>query len=169
MTTLTNDPIHIPFSSVAGAVRDRNHQVLQPVLTNLIALNLTMKQLHWNVVGPMFKPIHLQLDEITDYLNGAIDTVAERLAACGHSPTGTLRYVSAQADLDDPIVGFTRDEMVLLVSAQWTSEAVSLIRSRMEIIEHVDTVTADMLHQIVAKLEKFHWMLQAQRITRTLD
>jgi starvation-inducible DNA-binding protein len=37
---------------------------LQSVLVDLIALHLQGKQAHWNIVGPNFRDLHLQLDEI---------------------------------------------------------------------------------------------------------
>ena len=41
-------------------------QELQATVHNLIELSLTGKQLHWAVVGPLFRPLHLQLDELVD-------------------------------------------------------------------------------------------------------
>ena len=37
---------------------------LQATLLDLVDLALTGKQLHWSVVGPNFRPLHLQLDEL---------------------------------------------------------------------------------------------------------
>jgi len=119
--------------------------------------------LHWNVIGSNFRPIHLHLDEIYEDVEEAIDTVAERITACGHSPLGTAKSVAADSELVDPPSGFIRDDEVLLIAGQRIHEVSGLIRSRMAAIEDVDTVTADILHQIVEKLEKHHWMLKAQR------
>jgi starvation-inducible DNA-binding protein len=163
MSAVQNPPLEISLSAVSGPIREKNHQVLQPVLTDLIAFSATVKQLHWNVIGPHFRPIHLHLDEIYEGVLEAIDTVAERLSATGHSPNGTIGYVAANTELKDVPGGFTRDDQVLTLAVHEIGELVGLIRSRMASIEDVDTVTADLLHQIVANLEKHHWMLQAQR------
>jgi starvation-inducible DNA-binding protein len=164
MSVVTKDPLEISLSVVSGAQREKNHQVLQPILTNLIAYSAMLKQLHWNVVGPYFRPIHLQLDEIYEDAQDAVDTIAERLVACGHSPTGLLSKVVSNSELREVPEGFTHDRQVLEYASHGTHELVGLIRSRMAQIEDVDTVTADILHQIVEKLEKHHWMLQAQRM-----
>lgn len=37
---------------------------LQAVLVDLIALDLVGKQAHWNIVGPNFRDLHLNLDEL---------------------------------------------------------------------------------------------------------
>ena len=41
---------------------DKVSGLLQQNLVNLIDLALLLKQAHWNVVGPNFRSIHLQLD-----------------------------------------------------------------------------------------------------------
>ncbi len=164
MPTATNDQLEISLAAVDGKIREKNHRVLQPILSDLIAYGLIIKQLHWNVVGPHFRPIHLHLDEIYEAVEDAVDTVAERISATGHSPNGRVKDVAKSTELEDVPEGYLRDEKVLLLASERTRELVGLIRSRMEQIEDVDTVTADMLHQIVATLEKHHWMIQAQRI-----
>jgi len=164
MATATRDEIEVSLASVNGPQREKNHRVLQPILTDLIAFGLNIKQLHWNVVGPHFRPIHLHLDEIYEEVEDAVDTVAERISATGHSPNGLATAVARDTELEDVPEGFLKDDKVLLLASQRTRELVGLIRSRMEQIEDVDTVTADLLHQILEKLEKQHWMLQAQRV-----
>lgn len=164
MPTTTNEQIEISLAVVSAPQRETNHKVLQPILTDLIAYGLNVKQLHWNVVGPHFRPIHLHLDEVYGEVQEAIDEVAERLTATGHSPNGTIASVKKDTEINDVPTGFLPDKEVLLLASERTQQLVGLIRSRMDSIEEVDTVTADLLHQVVAKLEKHHWMLQAQRI-----
>lgn len=161
MPTKTMNLIDQDLAVVSGPQRERNHQVLQPTLTDLIAFGLNVKQLHWNVTGPHFRSIHLHLDEIYADVLEAIDTVAERLSATGHSPTGTVKGVSKDAELEDVPTGFLKDDDVLRLAGQRVHELVGLIRARMADIEEDDTVTADILHQIVATLEKHHWMIRA--------
>ena len=164
MSTATHAFVDAMFAVVEGPQREENHQVLQPILTDLIACGLNVKQLHWNVSGPHFRSIHLQLDEIHEDIEESVDLVAERLAACGHSPIGTLRETARSTEVEDVPLGFLRDEEVLRLAGQQIHELIGAMRSRMAKIEDVDTVTADLLHQIVAKLEKHHWMLRAQTV-----
>jgi len=164
MPTKSNPSIESSFASVSEKQREANHKILQPILTDLIAFGLNVKQLHWNVVGPNFRPIHLHLDEIYGEVQEAVDSVAERLSACGHSPNGTAKSVAADSEIKDVPEGFTRDQEVLLLASARTHELVGLIRSRMAEIEDIDAATADLLHGICLDLEKHHWMLQAQRV-----
>ena len=54
-------------------------------------LSLIGKQLHWTVVGPDFRPLHLQLDELVDSWRELSDTVAERAVALGVMPDGQAK------------------------------------------------------------------------------
>ena len=49
-------------------------------------LSLIGKQLHWNIVGPLFRPLHLYLDELVDEWRLLADAVAERATALGFFP-----------------------------------------------------------------------------------
>jgi starvation-inducible DNA-binding protein len=164
MAVATQEKIEVSFGAVSAELREKNHKALQPVLFDLIAFARVLKQLHWNVIGAHFKPIHLTLDEIYADVEIATDTVAERIAATGHSPNGRIRDVSSNSEIGDVPEGFTRDSEVLLLAEHRTKQVVEFIRDHMDEIEEVDPVTADILHQICATLEKHHWMLQAQRV-----
>lgn len=161
MATTTGARLDIQLASVDGKTREANAKALQPILTDLIAYSLNVKQLHWNVVGPNFRPVHLHLDEIYAFAVEMVDLVAERLSATGHSPTGTSASVAADSELADVPTGFLPDREVLELASHRTKALVGLIRDRMSTIEDKDTVTADLLHQVCAGLEKHHWMLRA--------
>lgn len=164
MSVAQHEELEVSLAAVNAAQREMNREVLQPILTDLIVFGRVLKQLHWNVIGPHFRPIHLHLDEIYAEAEEAIDLVAERLAAVGHSPNGRLKDTLENAEIDDAPTGFIRDKEALILAEHRTKMVIDLIRSRMAQIEETDTVTADMLHQIVAGFEKHHWMIQAQRI-----
>jgi len=49
---------------------------LQKVLTDVTALSLVGKQLHWNITGEGFRSLHLYLDEVVDIAREASDAIA---------------------------------------------------------------------------------------------
>jgi starvation-inducible DNA-binding protein len=138
---------------------------MQPTLYDLIALGRVLKQLHWNVIGINFWPIHLHLDEIYGIVEEAIDEVAERLVATGHSPSGRLCDVTKNSDIEDAMAGFIKDSETVTIAAHAIRRTVGAIRDRMTEFNGMDAATADMLHQISLQLEKQHWMLEAQRVS----
>src|ERR671924_2439172 len=73
---------------------------LEVTLHELVDLSLIGKQLHWAVVGPLFRPLHLHLDELVDSWRELSDTVAERAVALGFVPDGQAKAVSANSQLE---------------------------------------------------------------------
>ncbi len=63
---------HLP--ALGEHARDEAGHTLQLTLVELIALSLIGKQLHWNIAGPGFRDLHLQLDELVDEWTGASRT-----------------------------------------------------------------------------------------------
>ena len=63
--------------------------ILQDRLNALTDLHLTLKHVHWNVVGPHFIAVHEMLDPQVDAVRAMTDETAERIATLGVSPIGT--------------------------------------------------------------------------------
>ena len=68
--TVVKSPLTEPARKIVG-------DTLQGALVDLIDLSLIAKQVHWNVIGPRFRSIHLQLDEVVSTARTASDTVAD--------------------------------------------------------------------------------------------
>src|ERR1700729_2277686 len=65
--------------------------ILQDRLNALNDLALTLKHVHWNVLGPQFIAVHTMLDPQVDAVRLVVDTTAERVARpagpCGNTPS----------------------------------------------------------------------------------
>ena len=135
---------------------------LQAVLAILTDLALTGKHAHWNVQGANFRALHLHLDELVDAWREAADVVAERAVALGHAPDGRTATIAAQTTLPQLDAGPQLDRELLVALTRILTEAIGAIRERMDRLEDVDTVTADLLHGVVATLEEQAWMIRVQ-------
>lgn len=136
---------------------------LQQLLVDLNDLALQGKQAHWNVVGPNFRDLHLQLDEIVDAARGFSDEVAERMRAVYVVPDGTSARIAAQSSLP----AFPRGEV--LTSAAIDAIVASLYavagtaRRIHDDVDAADPTTADLLHTILERLEQLAWLTDAER------
>ena len=74
---------------------------LQGRLSAYNDLHLTLKHVHWNVVGPNFIGVHEMLDPQIDLVRGYADEVAERIAAMGGAPRGTVGAIVKDRTWDD--------------------------------------------------------------------
>jgi starvation-inducible DNA-binding protein len=63
--------------------------MLQTQLSRYNDLHLTLKHVHWNVIGPNFIAVHQMIDPQVSLVRGYADEVAERIATLGGSPRGT--------------------------------------------------------------------------------
>src|SRR6195952_721606 len=79
--------------------------ILQDRLNALNDLALTLKHVHWNVVGPNFIAVHTMLDPQVDAVRLMVDALAERIATLGGAPVGTPGALVAARSWDDYSIG----------------------------------------------------------------
>ena len=80
---------HYTVPSLSPEDGARVAAILQDRLNSLTDLHLTLKHVHWNVVGPNFIAVHEMLDPQVDAVRAMVDAIAERIATLGVSPVGT--------------------------------------------------------------------------------
>lgn len=139
---------------------------LQESLVDLLGLSLIGKQAHWNIVGPRFRSIHLQLDEVVSTARSYADRVAERAAALGVAPDGRPETVAARCALQGPKEGLLRDTEVVRLLVEALETAIGRLRGRIDATEEADKVTQDLLISVTYELEKQHWMFEAENWPR---
>ncbi|MFI6497319.1 Dps family protein [Nonomuraea typhae] len=149
-----------PLSDDAGKIVG---EALQGALVDLIDLSLVAKQAHWNVVGPHFRPLHLQLDELVDIAREHADTVAERAVALGVNPDGRAASVASASKLAQPDRAWIEDGKVVALFTDLLEGVIARMRERIAATGEPDPVTQDLLIAVAQDVEKQHWMFQAQR------
>lgn len=137
-------------------------EALQGALVDLVDLSLVAKQTHWNVIGPRFRSIHLQLDEVVTTARTHSDTVAERSAALGVPPDGRAATVAATTGIGKVADGWQRDTDAVSTLVDALGAVIVRMRERLAEVGPVDSVSEDVLIQITKDLEKHHWMFQAE-------
>jgi starvation-inducible DNA-binding protein len=135
---------------------------LQAVLADLIELHIQGKQAHWNIVGTNFRDLHLQLDEIVDAARQFADDMAERMRALHALPDGRSATVAKSTSLAQFPEGLinTKDAIERIVAA--LEAAVGTMRKVHDEVDEEDPTTADLLHEFIAKLEQYAWMVNAE-------
>jgi starvation-inducible DNA-binding protein len=160
MDSLTNS-IYLPPLAEPHE-REGTSRELEAVLHELINLALIGKQLHWAVVGPWSRPLHLHLDELVASWRDLADTVAERAAALGFVPDGQLQAVAAGSQLTPVPQGPVEDHVVVRELTRRVAEVSERVRARLEPIGQVDLASQDVLIDVVRELEKQQWLLRVQ-------
>ena len=149
--------------SVPGLEEGRAEQIrerLQERLNALIDLGLTLKHIHWNVVGPSFIGVHEMLDPQYQAVQTMVDDVAERIATLGGSPIGTPGNIVSERTWDDYSIGraMTQEHLAAL-DLVYTGVNED---HRKAIGEFEDEpISQDMLVAQAALLEQFQWFVRA--------
>jgi starvation-inducible DNA-binding protein len=148
--------------SLGAHVRDEVGRTLQEELLELVDLSLVGKQLHWTVVGPHFRPLHLRLDELVDSWRELADVVAERAVALGYSPNGQVSALAA-ADLPAALdAAPLADELVVRELTTRLADLCERTRTRMDRLGELDAVSQDVLIDALRTLEEQLWMARAE-------
>ena len=142
--------------------REEISRELETTLHELIDLSLLGKQFHWAVVGPLFRPLHLHLDELVDSWRALADAIAERAVALGYVPDGQAQAVAAGSQLGPVGRAVLEDHVVVRELTDRISEATELARARMDRLGEVDAASQDVLIDVVRTLEEQLWMLRVQ-------
>ncbi len=148
-------------SGLSSGDADRINELLQGRLTALIDLELTLKHIHWNVVGPSFIGVHTMIDPQVDAVRLMVDAVAERIATLGGMPVGTPGYVATHRSWEDySILRATTMEHLGALDVVY-SGIVEDHRSAATELDGLDLVTQDMLVGHLDQLEQFQWFVRA--------
>ena len=135
--------------------------LLQDRLNALNDLALTLKHVHWNVVGPNFIAVHTMLDPQVDAVRAMVDETAERISTLGGSPAGTPGALVAQRSWDDYSIGRAGTQQHLGALDLVYAGVIEAHRDAIEKTEELDQVTQDMLIGQAGQLEEFHWFVRA--------
>lgn len=148
---------------ISSALSDTERDITAKVLQHsLVDLHLAAKQAHWTVVGPFFRAVHLQLDELVAAARGYADDVAERAAALGVPPAGRVQTVADGSDVPALGTGWRDGREIVEFIVTALDKVIRRLRAGIDETDKTDLVTQDMLIEITAKLEEAHWMWQAQ-------
>ena len=135
---------------------------LQATLLELLDLSLLGKQLHWTIAGPVFHPLHLQLDELVDSWRELADSVAERAMAIGFTPDGQAGAIATGSDIAALERTVHQDHLAVHELTRRVADVSERIRARMDRIGDLDLVSQDLLISVVGALQQQQWMLRSQ-------
>src|SRR6188472_2186042 len=136
-------------------------ELLQRQLSTYNDLHLTLKHVHWNVVGPNFIGVHEMIDPQVEKVRAYADQSAERIATLGKSPQGTPGAIIKDRTWDDYSVGRDTVQAHLAALDLVYTGVIEDTRKSIDRLEDLDLVSQDMLIEHAAELEKFQWFVRA--------
>ncbi|MBW8636675.1 DNA starvation/stationary phase protection protein [Hoeflea sp. WL0058] len=116
---------------------------------------------HWNVVGPLFRSIHLLTEDHYNNLFEAIDELAERIRALGYPSPSSVTEMIALSAIEEDTENPTAEEMIDNLARDHGILARRFRECISRAEEADDVVSADMLTRRIEFHEKAIWMLTA--------
>ncbi|QKD78955.1 MULTISPECIES: Dps family protein [Actinomyces] len=158
--TVTSAPVRMSFTASETL---SGH--LQASLVDVTALSLVAKQIHWNVVGPNFRDLHLNLDEVVEIARSASDALAERMRAINVVPDARPGTIARNTTVPEAPVSqvITNEAVDYIVSA--IDAVVKTLRSVHAEVDAEDVISSGILEDYTQQLEQQGWFLSAQNYT----
>jgi starvation-inducible DNA-binding protein len=136
-------------------------ELLQGRMTALIDTALTLKHVHWNVVGPTFIGVHEMLDPQVDAVRDMVDEIAERIATLGGEPVGTPGFITQNRTWDDyPLRRDTVANHLVALDSVYVG-VITDMRSAAARLAEIDPVSEDLVIGMIRQLEQFQWFVRA--------
>ncbi|WP_139982589.1 Dps family protein [Nocardioides litoris] len=157
----SNGKLRYTTPGLEAADAERVVAILQDRLDAANDLHLTLKHVHWNVVGPHFISVHEMIDPHVDEVRGFADDLAERIATLGGSPQGTPGGLTQRRSWDEYSIGRATTQEHLGALDVVYQGVITSYRENIQELDDLDLVTQDMLIAQTDKLELFHWFVRA--------
>ena len=161
-----------PKTTIAGMSDDATASVITALQDRLVAtldLQLTLKHIHWNVVGMNFIAIHEMLDPQVDTVRLQSDEIAERIATLGGEPLGTPGAITAGRSWSDYELNRAPTVQHLVALDSVYSGVISDHRGVLDTLAKHDPVSEDLMIGHLRDLEQFQWFVRAHLKDATGD
>lgn len=150
--------------TVPGMTQDDASGVVEALaqrLASLLDLSLTLKHVHWNVIGKDFIAVHEMLDPQVDAVRAMVDEAAERIATLGGEPLGTPAAIIERRTWDDYPLGKALVVTHLEALDGVYTGVIEDHRKAREAVADADAVSEDLLIGQLRQLELFQWFIRA--------
>lgn len=136
---------------------------LKQIQADSIVFYMKLHNLHWNVEGLLFKPIHEMTEEIYENIADVFDDVAERVIQLGDKPYVTLSDALKNAKIkEESATKFKGEEVLKMILKDFEYFLSSFKTLSDEADKAGDSTTTDYANGVIAQFEKNIWMLKAQ-------
>lgn len=133
-------------------------------VANLAVLNVKFHNLHWNVVGPQFIPLHQFSESAYEGFFESYDAVAELIKMRGSFPVGSLKDILALSTVKElENKSFSTSEMLAIMKEDFTALIALATQIRKEADEANDFTVVATMEDEIAKYEKHIWFITSMQ------
>ena len=156
---IKNAVLQTPTDLSAEAVREIT-EALNPLVADLIALWVKVKNYHWHMSGRHFRDYHLMLDDQSEELISTVDPLAERVRKLGGKTVTSLGQIVSLTNVVDNDHALVAPRDMLLDLMEENKKMAANLRKAHEVCEkHDDTGGASLLEDYINATERRTWFL----------
>ena len=149
-------------NDIAERSREEICAGLNQLLADAADLSMQTKQAHWALRGPNFIALHKLFDDVHEHTGEWTDALAERVAALGGQPLGTLQAAAAATRLEPYPVQLVADRQHVERIALALSRFGAFVRAAIDEFARLgDADSADLATEISREVDKDLWFVEA--------
>ena len=140
----------------------KNVANMNAYLSDLVVFYLKLHDLHWNVKGMQFVPVHQYSESRYDDMAEKFDEIAELIIQHGEKPVSSISEYVKNASIKELNKGVYRDEEVIKIIAEDMAQlkaAAEALRLKMAEEDVFDVVAV--LEEHIAGYQKELWFLSS--------
>lgn len=135
-------------------------EAVNPLIADAFALYVKTKNFHWHLAGSHFRDYHLLFDEQADAILASIDTLAERVRRIGGTTIRSISHISQLQTIQDDNDDFVSAAEMVQRLLEDNAHMAQMQRASIAICDqHRDSVTSNVLQEILDETERRKWFL----------
>lgn len=135
-------------------------EAVNPLVADSLTLYVKLKNYHWHLAGPHFRDYHLMFDEMAEQALNSVDKLAERVRRIGGTTLRSIGHVSQLQTISDDNEPYVETRMMLRRLVEDHNQIAQHQRVAIEVCDqHRDSVTSNVLQEILDQTEKRKWFL----------
>ena len=138
----------------------KQYELMNQYVADLAVLNVKFHNLHWNVVGERFEPVHVYVEKLYDMLFEQYDEVAERLKMVDVYPLASMKSyldMTSVKEIDNKDYPIPEVYAVLKEELSGLKTLATEIRELAD--EDEDFVTVALMEDMIAEYDKELWFI----------
>ena len=148
----------LPLTSDAD--REKSVKLLQQLTVDLLATFNNYKQMHWNLSGPLYLPLHEYFQEQADTYRKWADIFAERDLSLGYSVDGRYATIAKTTRIPEMPAGYVADNEALKLLIDRVTVLQKEVYRDMRDVNDSDPPTSNQLQSLAYDTDKNLWQLR---------
>ncbi len=155
-------PPRITNSYPLAAEGDREKTVkwTQQLTVDLLATFNDYKEMHWDLTGPLYLPLHEFYQEQADFYRKQADLLAERSLSLGYSVDGRYSTIAKTSKIPELPTGYVTDNESIRLLVDRVAVLQKEVYTAIKELNESDPVTSNKLQDLGYQVDKNLWQLR---------